>query len=390
MGRLDPMFHLALHAGRAAWRSARTEGIDRSRVGVVFGNIVLPTETASAFARATLGREFESRMGIDPGDPEPIEPLNTRAAGFPAGLLAQGLGLGGGAYTIDAACASSLYALKLAADELLAGRADAMLTGGLSRPDPLYTQMGFSQLRALSPSGKASPFGADADGLVVGEGAGMFVLKRLADAVAQKDTILGVIAGIGLSNDVDGGLLAPHSEGQIRAMRAAYDRAGWEPGDIDLVECHATGTPVGDAVEFASMRALWNDAPGKPGRCVIGSVKSNLGHALTAAGAAGLLKVLLAIRNGAFPPTANFDRPAPGLDLDRSPFRVLAGSEPWPRRAEGHPRRAALSGFGFGGINAHVLIEEWIPSTAVGSAPRTVLDASNASVMVRKADPYED
>ncbi len=169
-------------------------------------------------------------MGIDPGPPEPFEPLNTRVAGLPAGLLAKGLGLGGGAYTIDAACASSLYALKLASDELVAGRADAMLTGGLSRPDPLYTQMGFSQLRALSPTGTASPFGEAADGLVVGEGSGIFVLKRLADAIRQGDTIYGVIAGIGLSNDVNGGLLAPHSEGQLRACGRPTSRlAGARP-----------------------------------------------------------------------------------------------------------------------------------------------------------------
>ena len=361
LGRLDPAFHLALHAGRAAWRDAVTAEIDRSRVGVVFGNLVLPTESASAIARETLGRTFEERLGLDPTSDGTFESLNAHPAGLPAGLLARALGLGGGAYTLDAACASSLYALKLAADELLSGRADAMLAGGLSRPDPLYTQMGFSQLRALSPTGKASPFGDDADGLVVGEGAGIFVLKRLGDAIGQGDTIHGVIAGVGLSNDIDGGLLAPNSEGQLRAIRAAYDRAGWEPRDVDLIECHATGTPVGDAVEFASLRALWGDGGWEPGRCVIGSVKSNIGHALTAAGAAGLYKVLLALKHGLLPPTAGFESPAPGLGLDRSPFRILAESEPWPRRAEGRPRRAAISGFGFGGINAHVLIEEWIP-----------------------------
>ena len=122
-------------------------------------------------------------------------------------------------------------------------------------------------------------------------------------------------------------------------MRAAYEQAGWEPSDVDLIECHATGTPVGDAVEFASLRALWGDSAGRPGGCVIGSVKSNVGHALTAAGAAGLLKVLLALKHGVLPPTAGFDRPAPGLDIENSPFRILARSEPWNRRAEGEPRR---------------------------------------------------
>ena len=379
VARLDPMFHLALHAGRGAWRDSRTDAVDRSRVGVVFGNIVLPTETASSIARDTLGLTFDEGMGFEPDLVEPFEPLNTRVAGLPAGLLAKALGLGGGAYTIDAACASSLYALKLAADELLEGRADAMLTGGLSRPDPLYTQMGFSQLRALSPTGTASPFGVAADGLVVGEGAGMFVLKRLGDALRHGDTIYGMIAGIGLSNDVDGGLLAPHSEGQLRAMRLAYERAGWKPGDVDLIECHATGTPVGDAVEFSSLRALWGDSAALGGGCVIGSVKSNVGHALTAAGAAGLLKVLLALKNEVLPPTAGFDRPAPTLDLEHSPFRLLASPEPWARRAEGEPRRVALSGFGFGGINAHVLIEEWVAEGVMRPGPVGLSEVSGGA-----------
>ena len=310
--------------------------------------------------------------------------MNRYVAGMPAALLARALGLGGGAYTLDAACASSLYALKLAADELIAGRADAMLTGGLSRPDPLYTQMGFSQLRALSATGKACPFDARADGLVVGEGAGVFVLKRLGDALRQGDTIHAVIAGAGLSNDVDGGLLAPSSEGQLRAMRGAYERAGWNPRDVDLIECHATGTPVGDAVEFASLRTLWGeDIPGEgklesTGRCVVSSVKSNIGHALTAAGAAGLLKVVLALKHRTLPPTANFLAPGPTLGYEASPFRVLNASQPWKARGPGLPRRAAISGFGFGGINAHVLIEEWIPGRAAVSTGTPAPDVTVA------------
>ncbi len=228
--RLDPAFHLALYAGSRAWRDAKTVEVDRARVGVVFGNIVLPTVSTSALAEDTLGRAFERQvLGAEPSARTPTDPLNRHAAGLPAGLLARALGLGGGAYTLDAACASTLYALKLAADEVLSGRADAMLTGGLSRPDPLYTQMGFSQLRALSPDGRAYPFDARGGGLVVGEGAGMFVVKRLSDALRHGDTIYGLVAAVGLSNDVDGGLLAPSGEGQLRALRAAYEQAGWEP-----------------------------------------------------------------------------------------------------------------------------------------------------------------
>lgn len=385
VARLDPMFHLALHVGRAAWRDARTEGLNRSRVGVVLGNIVLPTETASALADEVLGRAFECAvLGVGGTKGEevdrPTEPLNRYAAGLPAGLLAQGLGLGGGAYTLDAACASSLYALKLAADEVLSGRADAMLTGGLCRPDPLYTQMGFSQLRALSPDGRAYPFDGRAGGLVVGEGAGMFVLKRLSDALRQGDHIYGLVAAVGLSNDVDGGLLAPSSEGQLRAMRAAYEKAGWNPRELDLIECHATGTPIGDAVEFQSLNTLWGRHGEAPGRCVLGSHKANIGHTLTASGASGLLKVLLALKHRTLPPTANFATPGAKLDAEGGPFRFLTTAEPWNAPASGRPRRAAVSGFGFGGINAHALIEEWVPG-AVRASPVAAIDPE------READP---
>ncbi|HSH12507.1 MAG TPA: polyketide synthase, partial [Desulfurivibrionaceae bacterium] len=153
----------------------------------------------------------------------------------------------------------------------------------------------------------------------------------------------------------------PASEGQLRAMRSAYQQAGWSPTDVDMIECHATGTPVGDVVEFASLQTLWGSSGWQSGQCVIGSVKSNIGHLLTAAGSAALMKTLLAMKARTLPPTANFSGPAKGIDLKTSPFRILQQSKPWKPRKKGQPRRAAVSAFGFGGINAHLLIEEWIP-----------------------------
>ncbi len=367
LNRLDPMFRLLLRSGRMAFDDGVTSGLDRSRVGVIVGNLCLPSEQASALARQILGRTFEERLFGEPlpGQPDEVEPLNRYVAGLPAGVLAKALGLGGGSYTLDAACASSLYAVKLAVDELLAGRADAMLAGGLSRPDPLYTQMGFSQLRALSPTGTCSPFDAKGNGLVVGEGAGIVLLKRLQDAIQAGDRIYGVIRGIGLSNDVGGSLLAPLSEGQLRAMRAAYRQAGWDPRSVDLVECHATGTSVGDAIEFSSLKTLWEGAEARPGQCVIGSVKGNIGHLLTAAGSAALIKVLLALKAQTLPPTANFAAPPSTIPLAESPFTVLSQPRPWPQPSDNAPRRAAVSAFGFGGINAHLLVEGWLPQTPV-------------------------
>ncbi len=367
---LDPMFRLLLRVGQQTFSSVNGEKIDRNRAGIIVGNLALPSEKSSALARNYLGRTFVEKLSEHDLtiDASLVAPINHYVSGLPAGLLAKALGFKGTCFTVDAACASSLYAIKLAVDELLSGRADAMLAGGLSRPDSLYTQMGFSQLRALSPTGTCSPFDRHSDGLVVGEGCGLALLKRTRDALRDGDHIFAVIRGIGLSNDLGGSLLAPASEGQLRAMRSAYQQAGWSPDDVDLIECHATGTPVGDAVEFSSLQSLWKDIGWRPGQCVIGSVKANIGHLLTAAGSAALIKTLLAMKNKTLPSMVNFANPAAGIELEESPFRILSQSLPWEARKENLPRRAAVSAFGFGGINAHLLLEEWVPRKSTKSS----------------------
>ncbi len=358
---LDPMLRLVLTVGKTALSGTTPVRCDRRRTGVVLAAIALPTDAASALTRdLTRGLIEHHLFGANSYRPSATTRRSSaRVTSLPAALLARALGLGGGAFTLDAACASSLYALKLACDELAAGRTDAMLAGGVSRPDCLFTQVGFSQLRALSPSGRCAPFDRGADGLVVGEGAGILVLKRLADARADKDRIYGLIRGIGLSNDMRGNLLAPDAEGQLRAMQAAYAAAGWPPDAVDLIECHGAGTPVGDATELRSLCRLWESAG--PGPCAIGSVKSMIGHLLTAAAAAGTIKVLLALNEKILPPSLNFEAPPADSPLIGSPFRVQTTADPWPAHRDGTPRRAAVSGFGFGGINAHVLLEEWNP-----------------------------
>jgi PfaB family protein len=364
LNALDPLHQMALHTGRNALSSCDTSSIDKKNIGIVLAAIALPTDSSSSITRKILGTSFEEKLF---GSPLPdnhqslskIECLAARVTSLPAALLAQALNLGGGTMTLDAACASSLYAVKLACDELSSYRADAMLAGGISRPECLYTQVGFSQLRALSPSGRCAPFDETADGLVVGEGAGILVLKRLDDALRDQDTIHAIIKGIGLSNDMRGNLLAPDSEGQVRAMRSAYAASGWSPKDVDLIECHGTGTPVGDVVELQSLRNLWGDCGGSTGQCAIGSIKSMIGHLLTGAGAASMIKTLLALKHKTLPPSLNFNSASDKSPLHNSPFRVQTGPEPWKRRDEHTPRRAAVSAFGFGGINSHLLFEEW-------------------------------
>ncbi len=350
---LDPLFHWVLHTGREALRSVQGAASHLGRAGLVLGNLSYPTSTAGVFAEDTwIGRQREALLGAPTADVaglHAVDPRNRFSSGLPAHLAAAALGLGGRAFALDAACASGLYALDLACRALERGEADLMLAGAVNRADDLFLHVGFTALSALSRTGQSRPFHADADGLLPGEGAVMLALKRLDDARRDGDAVLGVVRGVGVSNDGRGrGVLTPSSEGQQRAMRAAYANAGLSPADVSLVECHATGTAVGDATELESMSAVFAGAAA--GAVPIGSLKSNLGHLITAAGLAGVLKVLGAFRAGVRPPTLHADQPTPALT--GTPFRLLAHAEPWTG-----PRRAAVSAFGFGGNNAHAILE---------------------------------
>ncbi|MDF1663196.1 MAG: beta-ketoacyl synthase N-terminal-like domain-containing protein, partial [Planctomycetota bacterium] len=272
-------------------------------------------------------------------------------------MAASALGLTGTAYSLDAACASSLYAIKLACDQLQDRRSDLMIAGAVNRADDLFIKIGFCALSAMSRAGVSRPFDKKADGLLPAEGAAFIVLKRLSDAKRDNDNVLGVIRGIGLSNDGrSGGFLAPSKDGQIRAMRSAYEQSGIAPESVSLLECHATGTPVGDKVEIESSSEIFAGCSNMP----IGSLKSNMGHLITVAGLAGMLKILGSFEHKTRPPSLNVDD---ALDIfNDSPFRVLGSAESWD--CDG-PRRAALSAFGFGGNNAHVIVEEWNPEAVV-------------------------
>ena len=390
--RLDPLYHFVLHVGREALSGLPEASINRERTGVILAAIALPTDSTSAVTRDVIGAALEEKLfGVGAPDRKDtgLKPLSrsqylaSRVTSLPAAILAKAFGLGGGTYTLDAACASSLYSVKLACDELHSHRADVMLAGGVSRPNSLFTQVGFSQLRALSPSGRCAPFDQDADGLVVGEGAGMVVLKRWADAVHDQDPICGLIHGVGLSNDMRGNLLAPDSEGQLRAMRKVYQSSGWSPRDIDLIECHGAGTPLGDQTELNSLKQLWGDSGWSRAQCAIGSVKSMIGHLLTAAGAAGMIKTLLALKHKTLPPSLNFKKAPQNSPLNDGPFRVLTRSESWPAPIPDRPRRAAVSAFGFGGINAHMLLEEFDGNSDCGLR---IADCEKTTIEIQSSD----
>ncbi|MER5853004.1 beta-ketoacyl synthase N-terminal-like domain-containing protein [Streptomyces sp. NPDC002012] len=366
---LDPLFQWVMYGARQALTEAGREG-PLPRAGLVLGNLSFPTAAGSAFAEHVwLSAQPPSLRdalltGVRRRRPDA---RNRFSSGLPAHLAAQALGLGAGAWALDAACASSLYAIKLACDRLHDGTADLMVAGAVNRVDNLYLHVGFCGLSAVSRTGRSRPFHQDADGLMHGEGAGFVALVRLSEALTADLPVLGVIRGIGLSNDGrGGGLLSPAEEGQVRAMRLAYATADIAPETVSLVECHATGTPLGDAVEARSMARIYAAGDDVP----IGSAKSNVGHLLASAGVAGLLKVLGAMRTGIRPATLGAERPITGLR--GTPLRVLTAPEPWPG-----PRRAAVSAFGFGGTNAHLIVDfpDGDPVFAVPASARAVPDA---------------
>ncbi|MBL8215387.1 MAG: hypothetical protein JNK87_32000, partial [Bryobacterales bacterium] len=351
---LDPLFLWTLWGTREVLRNAGHDTARQApRVGLVLGNLGYPSKSMARWAEAVML-----------GERRP-DPRNRFHFALPAQLTAKALKLGLGGYSIDAACASSLYAMKLACDRLHDREADLIVAGGINHSDDLFLHAGFTALGALSPSGRSRPFHKEADGLIPAHGAAFVALKRLSDAEAAGDKILAVIRGIGLSNDGRGaGLLTPSREGQVRAMRQAYELAGLSPSLVSYVECHATGTPVGDSTELRSMSEVFPSDTG----IGIGSLKSNLGHLITASGAAGFLKLLEAIRHGVMPPTIGCDDPSE--TLRNSGFRLLHKPEPWKADA---PRFGAISAFGFGGNNAHVIVEEYAPSVG-GRVPRPARD----------------
>ncbi len=274
-----------------------------------------------------------------------------------AGRISKHFNFGGTNCVVDAACGSSLSALNLAALELAAGRSDMVITGGVDTFNDIFMYTCFSKTPALSPSGHAKPYSDNADGTTLGEGLGVLVIKRLADAERDGDRIYAVIKGIGASSDGRGAAIyEPSVQGQTKALLRAYEQAQVTPDTIELVEGHGTGTKVGDAIEVNALRQVYGAA--QQPWCALGSIKSQIGHTKAAAGAAGLIKAALALYHKVLPPTIKVQQPAPVLLEKDSPFYVNTECRPW-FPAGNHPRRAAVSALGFGGSNFHCLVEEY-------------------------------
>ncbi|MFC8823913.1 beta-ketoacyl synthase N-terminal-like domain-containing protein [Streptomyces sp. NPDC057137] len=332
-------------------------------------------EVRSAFAGQLGPEQPESAIGLVPN--------------LAASRVANRLDLRGPAYTVDAACASSLVAVDHAVRELDSGRCDVMLAGGVHHCHDITLWSVFSQLGALSPSERIRPLHQGADGVLIGEGTGIVVLKRLADAERDGDRVYAVVSGTGVASDGrSASLFNPDPGGQVRAVRQAWDAAGLDPRAADaigLLEAHGTATPAGDRAELTTLAEVFGPAVGA--RAAIGSVKSMIGHTMPAAGIAGLIKAALALHHGVLPPTLHCEDPHPALEATR--FTPLSKSAPWESPVTGAPRRAGVNAFGFGGINAHVVLEQAasVPASSVPAAGGVTVDRRTARATATVTEP---
>lgn len=353
---------------------------DPSRTGVVLGvtgPVPLMHPLAARLSTPVL-KEVVRSCGLSEQDADAVADKYVQAfapweeSSFPgllanvvAGRVANRLGLGGMNCTVDAACAASLSAIRMAVAELVDGRADLMISGGCDTENSIFGYLCFSKTQALSRSGRIRPFDDDADGTLLGEGIGMVALKRLADAERDGDRIYAVIRGIGSSSDGRAtSIYAPHAQGQRLALQRAYEDADCSPSSVELFEAHATATAIGDRTELTALGGVLGEASTERRFAALGSVKSQIGHTKGAAGAASVMKVALALYHKTLPPTINVDRPNRAIDEVSGPFYVNTRTRPWILDPARPRRRAAASAMGFGGTNFHVVVEEHSPDRA--------------------------
>ena len=369
---------LSLVVAKAAMTDAgygETRQFNRERTGVILGVALARQLTMPLASRLQypLWTKVLTSSGLSPQDTERIIAklklayVKWEENAFPGmlanvvtGRIANRLDLGGMNCVVDAACASSLGALAMALSELTEHRSDMMLTGGVDTDNSIVAYMCFSKTPALSRSQTARPFDVNSDGMMLGEGIGMMVLKRLEDAERDQDRIYAVIKGIGTSSDGRyKSIYAPRPEGQVRALRRAYEHAGVPLESVSLIEAHGTGTMAGDPAEFTALTTAFSAHNPQLQQIALGSVKSQIGHTKAAAGAASLIKTALALHHKVLPATINVTQPHPKLQIESSPFYLNTQTRPWLRAAGDAPRRAGVSSFGFGGTNYHVVLEEY-------------------------------
>jgi phthiocerol/phenolphthiocerol synthesis type-I polyketide synthase E len=353
---IDPQQRIFLECAHEALEDAGHAGDGRLRTGV-FGGTGYNAYSARLVARGAL----------EPGRPEMVPALLGNAPDFLATRVAYKLDLTGPAVTVQTACSTSLVAVHLAVQSLLAGECDLALAGGATVRVPQTAGHLHQEGGILSADGHCRAFDADADGTVNGCGAGIVVLRRLDDALADGDRVRAVILGSAINNDgaAKVAFTAPSPDAQADVIAEAQAVAGVAPDEIGYVEAHGTGTRLGDAIELEALARVFG---GGGARVLLGSVKTMIGHLDSAAGVASLIKTVLALEHGEVPPSLHFRAPGPAVLAQSGRFTVASRLLPWPRRGEA-PRRAGVSSFGFGGTNAHVVVQE-APAPAPTDPPR--------------------
>ncbi|PMB52825.1 omega-3 polyunsaturated fatty acid synthase subunit, PfaB, partial [Fischerella thermalis CCMEE 5201] len=365
--KLDNTFKWSLHVVKQALQHSgylNQESV-LSQCGVILGTLSLPTKASNqlfapiyqqvltpAIKELIQQQEFDL-AGLNSSEQASF--YNAMISGLPAAIIAQAFSLSNIHFCIDAACSSPQYAIRLASHYLWTHKADLMLAGGISCADPLFIRMLFSGIQGYPENNDISrPLDKLSRGMLTAEGVGMVVLKRYSDAKRDGDRIYATITGNGLSNDGRGKhLLSPNSKGQTLAFERAYQEAQISPNNIDYMECHATGTLLGDTTEFQSIENFFGKYQATP---LLGSVKSNVGHLLTAAGSVSLIKVVMSMSNGVIPATINITEPMGVGNSVVSPQQIVTSTTNWPGNQP--VKRAAISAFGLGGTNAHMILEQ--------------------------------
>ncbi|MFH8367581.1 beta-ketoacyl synthase N-terminal-like domain-containing protein [Streptomyces sp. NPDC018031] len=355
---MDPQHRVFLEC---AWAALESAGCDPrtfdGRIGVFAGSSMNSYLLFNVMANAKVYRATGSYQTLLASDKD-----------FLATRASYKLGLKGPSLTVQTACSTSLTAVHLACQSLLNGECDIAIAGGVSVSAPLRAGYLHEPGGILSPDGHCRPFSADAAGTVAGNGVGVVVLRRLADATAAGDTVDAVILGTAVNNDgsLKAGYTAPSVDGQAEVIAEALAVADVDPATIGYLEAHGTGTALGDPIEIAALTRAWREYTQDTGFCAIGSVKGNVGHLDAAAGVTALIKATLALKHRTIPATLHCDRPNPELRLDTSPFRVSTTTHDWP--GGDTPRRAGVSAFGIGGTNVHLILEE-APAPAAPGGP---------------------
>ncbi len=404
---IDPMHILALVATRDALKDAGYDKrpFKRQATSVILGTSGGSGELGTNYnIRSSLPWLFgdgpAGRIADEAGSKLPEWTEDSFAGLLPnvaAGRVANRFDFGGVNYVVDAACASSLTAVHLAVKELESRDSDMVIAGGVDATQTPFGFLCFSKTQALSPKGKPKTFDANADGIAIAEGIVLLVLKRLEDAERDGDRVYAVIQAVAGSSDGKAkGLTAPRPEGQVLALRRAYEKAGISAKTVGLFEAHGTGTVVGDRTEALSLSTYLDEAGADRASHAVGSVKSMIGHTKAAAGVAGLAKVALALHHKVLPPTIGVTTPNPKARFGEGPLYVNSETRPWIADDAAHPRRAGVSAFGFGGTNFHAVLEEHsgdhMPRRAVSPAwpaELVLLTAPSRDELVGKIDALE-